>query len=235
MSQTLTCSLLSLNHAGEWDNSHTRNNCEHNSNQILAIGMELVWECQARVSPWSIWTAGMYPCAILACSLQQPHFNNLGFPCLLQFQVTHTPTAPPSLTSQVWGSSLQAIYQPSCCPRQLGSRLLAKWTENYGPTRLTRRKSPKWVVMAGEEISSMPPWLSSRLLSSASVDWSWSTRLKSYCREEQQLGYLRLYETSLHINSARSLVVSKSFSVLLLERVKHNWCSPSHQRNSPAL
>lgn len=121
-------------------------------------------ECWAWVSPWSIQTAGIHPNAILAGFLQHSHCNNPVFPCLLWFQVTHTPTASPSLMSQVRGSKLQATYGTSCCPRNPASWLLAKWTENCGLTRLTRRKSPELVFIAGEEISSVLPRLSSRLI-----------------------------------------------------------------------
>lgn len=108
---------------------------------------------------------------------------------------------------------------PSCCPRSSASWLLTKWKENCGPTRQTRRKSPEVVVIGGKQTFSVRPQLSSRLVSSASVDWSWSTRLRSYWREYQQLAYVQLCKTLHHLN-AEPLVVSKTFPVI--ETIKHS-------------
>lgn len=114
---------------------------------------------------------------------------------------------------------LPGVSPSCCCPRKPASWVLRKRKENWGPTRQTRRKSPKVVLMAGKQTSSLQHPLSSRLISSASVNWSWSTRLRSYWREYQQFAHQQLYKTWDHLNS-ETLVVSKSISVT--ETIKHN-------------
>lgn len=152
MIQARACSLLFSNHAGEQKDRHITNNCEHDWDQMVAIGVER--GVLSLGFTWKHWKAGMCPYAVPVGFQQHAHFNNRVFPCPLWFQVTCTPTASPSLMSQVRGSSWQAISGPSCCPGNPASWLLAKWTENYGWSRLTGRNSLKLVLTAGEETSS---------------------------------------------------------------------------------